>query len=153
MNCANLPIDHGMHIVCVVITVVMAMILFEVIPERSVWSIPVKLGDEHMLAVPASGGFSLLQMQKQGEEYKAATIEQEYEKQYRFRKRILIVDDEPDITIAFEKGFSVNDPMLALRNFKTGSYDLLIIDIIMPQIDGFELYEEIRKIDTKVKVC
>ena len=36
------------------------MIPFEVIPERSVWSIPVKLGDEHLLAVPASGGFSLL---------------------------------------------------------------------------------------------
>ncbi|HYT46339.1 MAG TPA: response regulator [Methylomirabilota bacterium] len=89
-------------------------------------------------------------------------MEQEYEKQYRFRKRILIVDDEPDITIAFEKGFrdkgfgqidSVNDPMLALRNFKAGSYDLLVIDIMMPQMDGFELYEEIRKIDTKVKVC
>jgi DNA-binding response OmpR family regulator len=115
-----------------------------------------------MLAVPACGGFSLLQMQKQGEEHKAATIEQEYEKQYRFRKRILIVDDEPDITIAFEKGFrdkgygqidSFNDPMLALRNFKAGSYDLLIIDIMMPQMDGFELYEEIRKIDTKVKAC
>src|SRR5947209_8762507 len=162
MNRANLPIDHGMHIVCVVITVVTAMILFEVIPERSVWSIPVNLGDEHMLAVPASGGFSLLQTQKQGEEHKAATKEQGYEKQYRFRKRILIVDDEPDITIAFEKGFrdngfeqidSVNDPMLALRKFKAGSYDLLIIDIMMPQMDGFELYEEIRKIDTKVKVC
>jgi len=43
--------------------------------------------------------------------------------------------------------------MLALRNFKAGSYDLLVIDIMMPQMDGFELYEEIRKIDTKVKVC
>jgi DNA-binding response OmpR family regulator len=43
--------------------------------------------------------------------------------------------------------------MLALRNFKAGSYDLLIIDIMMPQMDGFELHEEIRKIDTKVKVC
>jgi CheY-like chemotaxis protein len=138
------------------------MILFEVIPERSVRSIPIKLGDEHLLAVPASGGFSSLQMQKQGKEHKAATKEQEYEKQDRFRKRILIVDNEPDITIAFEKGFrdkgleqidSVNDPILALRNFKAGSYDLLIIDVMMPQMDGFELYEEIRKIDTKVKVC
>jgi len=43
--------------------------------------------------------------------------------------------------------------MLALRNFKAGSYDSLVIDIMMPQMDGFELYEEIRKIDTKVKVC
>ncbi len=115
-----------------------------------------------MLAVPASGGSSLLQMQKQGEERKTATKEQECGKQHRFRKRILIVDDEPDITIAFEKGLRdkgfekidrVNDPILALRNFKAGLYDLLIIDIMMPQMDGFELYEEIRKIDTKVKVC
>ena len=60
MNRANLPINHDMQIVCVVITVVMAMIPFEGIPERSVWSIPVKLGDEHLLAVPASRGFSLL---------------------------------------------------------------------------------------------
>ena len=43
MNRAKLPINHDIQIVCVVITVVMAMILFEVIPERSVWSIPVKL--------------------------------------------------------------------------------------------------------------
>jgi DNA-binding response OmpR family regulator len=40
-----------------------------------------------------------------------------------------------------------------LKNFKEGSYDLLIIDIVMPQMDGFSLYEEIRKIDNKVKVC
>jgi len=40
-----------------------------------------------------------------------------------------------------------------LKNFKAGSYDLLIIDIVMPAMDGFSLYEEIRKIDNKVKVC
>jgi CheY-like chemotaxis protein len=40
-----------------------------------------------------------------------------------------------------------------LKNFKAGSYDLLIIDIVMSQMDGFSLYEEIRKIDNKVKVC
>jgi two-component SAPR family response regulator len=40
-----------------------------------------------------------------------------------------------------------------LKNFKAGSYDLLIIDIVMPEMDGFELYEGIRKIDNKVKVC
>jgi len=76
--------------------------------------------------------------------------------------RILIVDDEPDITSFFQnalsdKGFeqvdTVNDPLLALKNFKAESYDLLILDIVMPEMDGFELYEEIRKIDNKVKVC
>ena len=78
------------------------------------------------------------------------------------KSRILIIDDEPDTTLAFEKslrdrGFisvdTVNDPLLALRSFKAGSYDLLIIDIVMPKMDGFNLYEEIRKLDDKVKVC
>ena len=78
------------------------------------------------------------------------------------KKRILIVDDVPDITSSFQnalrdKGFeqvdTVNNPVLTLKNFRAGSYDLLIIDIVMPEMDGFELYEEIRKIDTKVKVC
>ena len=78
------------------------------------------------------------------------------------KSRILIIDDEPDTTLAFEKslrdkGFitvdTVNDPLLALSSFKAGSYDLLIIDIVMPQMDGFNLYEEIRKLDDRVKVC
>jgi DNA-binding response OmpR family regulator len=100
-------------------------------------------------------------MQKQGREYSPETKEDEYEKQYHRSRRILIVDDDPDITSSFaqalrDNGFEVdiaNDPLLALKNFKAGSYDLLIIDIVMPEMDGFSLYEEIRKIDNKVKVC
>ena len=71
------------------------------------------------------------------------------------------MDDEPDITSSFKEalrdnGFEVdiaNDSLLALKNFKEGWYDLLVIDIVMPEMDGFSLYEEIRKIDNKVKVC
>ena len=71
------------------------------------------------------------------------------------------MDDEPDITSSFKQalrdnGFEVeiaNDSLLALKNFKAGSHDLLIIDIVMSQMDGFSLYEEVRKIDNKVKVC
>jgi DNA-binding response OmpR family regulator len=74
--------------------------------------------------------------------------------------RILIVDDEPDITLSFKmilegNGFKVdtyNDPVHAKGNFKAGSYDLVILDIRMPQMDGFQLYEELKKIDDKVKV-
>jgi two-component system, OmpR family, response regulator ChvI len=74
--------------------------------------------------------------------------------------RILIVDDEPDITLSFKmilegNGFKVdtyNDPVDAKGNFKAGSYDLVILDIRMPKMDGFQLYEELKKIDDKVKV-
>jgi two-component SAPR family response regulator len=55
-----------------------------------------------------------------------------------------------------ENGFKVdsfNNPILALKNFQAGSYDLLIIDIDMPQMNGFELYYNIRQIDNKVKIC
>jgi two-component system, OmpR family, response regulator ChvI len=77
------------------------------------------------------------------------------------RKRILIVDDEPDITSALkialeDNGFvvdSFNDPILALENFRRGSYGLLILDIKIPKMNGFELYTKIKYIDDKVKVC
>ena len=75
--------------------------------------------------------------------------------------KILVVDDEPDINLTLkvaleDGGFKVdtfNDPMLALENFKARSYDLLILDIKMPNMNGFELYREIKKVDNKVKVC
>jgi DNA-binding NtrC family response regulator len=76
--------------------------------------------------------------------------------------RILIVDDEPDLTLAFklgleDNGFEVdtfNDPHIALSAFKSkSSYDLALIDIKMPEMSGFELYNEMKKIDDQVKVC
>ena len=75
--------------------------------------------------------------------------------------RILVVDDEPDLTqvstLALEyhgyKVDSFNDPQEALSKFKPGSYDLIIIDIKMPKMDGFELYHEIKKKDNNAKVC
>jgi YesN/AraC family two-component response regulator len=45
----------------------------------------------------------------------------------------------------FEDVETANDSRLALKNFKKGSCDLLIIDVMMPQIDGFSLYKEIKK--------
>jgi two-component system, OmpR family, response regulator ChvI len=68
------------------------------------------------------------------------------------KKRILLVDDEQDITYSFgialeDKGFVVdtfNDPQEALSNFKAGLYDLLLLDIKMPKMNGFELYQEME---------
>jgi DNA-binding response OmpR family regulator len=75
--------------------------------------------------------------------------------------RILVVDDEPDLTqvstLALEyHGFKVdsfNDPQEALSKFEPGLYDLVILDIKMPKMDGFELYHEIKKKDNNAKVC
>jgi len=75
--------------------------------------------------------------------------------------KILLVDDEPDVTYTIQKiledyGFKVdsfNDPILALNNYKAYFYDLVILDIKMPTMDGFELYLKIRDMDPKVKIC
>jgi DNA-binding response OmpR family regulator len=77
------------------------------------------------------------------------------------KRRILVVDDEPDLTMLCRmslehSGFEVdtfNDPQEALSKFKPGSYDLVILDIKMPKMDGFELYYEIKKKDNNAKVC
>jgi two-component system, OmpR family, response regulator ChvI len=75
--------------------------------------------------------------------------------------RIFLVDDERDISMVYKTGLeqsgflvdAFNDPALALSSYKAGEYDLLLLDIKMPKMNGFELYREIQKIDDKVKVC
>ena len=78
------------------------------------------------------------------------------------KAKILVVDDEPDVTYTLkatleETGFfdiyPFNEPSLVLSNFRPNMYDLVILDIRMPQMNGFELFHEIRKIDENVKVC
>ena len=77
------------------------------------------------------------------------------------KAHILIVDDEEDITSILKKGLEkygyevdvFNDPLLALSSFRAGSYDLILLDIRMPKIDGFELYQRITQLDSKTKVC
>jgi DNA-binding response OmpR family regulator len=76
-------------------------------------------------------------------------------------KRIAVVDDEPDITTVLKRGLEhngfaadvFNDPQAVLSSFTPGSYDLMIIDIRMPKINGFDLYRELKKRDSNVKVC
>jgi PleD family two-component response regulator len=102
-----------------------------------------------MIAVLGSGGFSLLLMQKQ-EAYKTT------KEQQRFWKRILIVDDEADVTITFKAGIedsdkndvaskrievhTSNDPVAALSEFKSDYYDLLLVDINMPDLNYLKRY-------------
>ena len=93
-------------------------------------------------------------------------------KQEKKSYRILIVDDDPDILESFREGLldsniinsvfgqetslkidTYASPKSALSDFKAGIYDLLLLDIKMPEINGFELYEELKKVDSKPKVC
>ena len=75
--------------------------------------------------------------------------------------RILIVDDEEDITSILkagleQAGFAVrteNEPLLVLKDFKPGMYDMVLLDVRMPDIDGFTLYEKMREVDRKIRVC
>ena len=76
------------------------------------------------------------------------------------RARLLVVDDEPDITAVLKaglerEGFEVdafNNPLEALDKFKPGMYDMVMLDVRMPDIDGFSLYEKLKAIDNKLKV-
>ena len=82
-------------------------------------------------------------------------------------KRILIVDDESDITTTLKLAIenanetsarrivvnTYNDPRLVLLDFEPNLYDLLLVDINMPYIDGFQLSERILGIDLNVKIC
>ena len=86
-----------------------------------------------------------------------------------FSKRILIIDDDPDITLTFKKGiensngnedinkrievYTYNNPLTALSEFKPNFYDLLLTDIYLPNMNGFQLCEKILLIDINVRVC
>ena len=73
----------------------------------------------------------------------------------------MYVDDEPDMTdmlkMALEHaGFSVdifNDPLIALERFKPNLYDLVILDVMMPKMDGLELYNQLKSTDPSIKAC
>jgi CheY-like chemotaxis protein len=76
-------------------------------------------------------------------------------------KRILLIDDEYDVNLVMklvleDNGFKVDsfiDASQALENFTAGIYDLVILDVVMPEMDGFSLYEKIKKLDDKVIIC
>jgi len=76
-------------------------------------------------------------------------------------KKILIVDDENDIISSIQTGLVKNgfdvdaysDPQKALDDFKPNVYDLSIIDVRMPKMNGFELCRQIKKKEGNAKIC
>jgi DNA-binding response OmpR family regulator len=86
-----------------------------------------------------------------------------------FTKRILLVDDDPDITYTFKKAFeevnriggnktsfhviAYNDPLLALSEFKPDFYDLMLVDINMPKMNGFDFCVKVFEVDINPRVC
>jgi DNA-binding response OmpR family regulator len=93
------------------------------------------------------------------------------EKLSPFIKRILIIDKDPDTTLTFKRAFeeanrisgagskisfhvnTYNDPLVALSEFKPNFYDLMLIDIEMPKMNGFDFYIKAMEIDVNPKVC
>jgi len=76
-------------------------------------------------------------------------------------KKILLVDDDKDIALSFNLALQHNDflvdvftnPIEALAKFKPGFYKMALIDLRMPEMDGIELFNKIREIDKKIKIC
>ena len=104
------------------------------------------------------------------EEYQSTTMqysqkqkiedEEGLHNQTRGRKRILLVDDEPDICMVYQiilqdAGYecvSYTDSVNALQEFRPNYYDLVMLDIKMPKLDGFALCEKIRELDKTVQI-
>ena len=107
----------------------------------------------------------LHQKNEQGKEQQL----QEEKRPFPFTKRILIVDDDPDITFTFKRAFeeanriggskisfhvnAYNDPLTALLEFKPDYYDLMLVDINMPEMNGFDFCVKALEKDANPRVC
>ncbi len=74
--------------------------------------------------------------------------------------KILLVDDEEDVLSSVKKGLEAkgfevdafDDPVEALQSFRKDAYEVALLDVRMPRMNGFQLYREILKRDGNVKV-
>jgi len=78
------------------------------------------------------------------------------------KKRVLIIDDDKDVgnlfKIYLEKSGeyqidAYTDPVDALYYFKKDLYDLVLLDLKMPQIDGISMYQQLKKVDSNTSIC
>jgi two-component system catabolic regulation response regulator CreB/two-component system response regulator ChvI len=75
-------------------------------------------------------------------------------------KKVLLVDDEPDICMIYQivledAGYQCipyTDPIIALQEFRPNYYDLILLDIKMPVLDGVELCKKIRETDKSIHI-
>jgi DNA-binding response OmpR family regulator len=76
------------------------------------------------------------------------------------KRRILVIDNDSDICTVYQmvlqdEGYDCNsytDSVKALQEFKAGSYDLILLDLKMPRLSGFDLCKKIREFDKIVKI-
>jgi CheY-like chemotaxis protein len=92
--------------------------------------------------------------------YERSLLQNQTASSWNKTKRILLVDDEPDICMIYQLALedagyqcsTYTDPVQALQEFKPAYYDLILLDIKMPVLNGFELCKEIREIDKRVHI-
>jgi CheY-like chemotaxis protein len=105
--------------------------------------------------------YGMLKQQQQLYHQKLQEEQQEIHLQTRGRKkRILLVDDEPDHCMVYQivledagyECISYTASVKALEEFRSNYYDLVILDIKMPKLDGFALCEKIRELDKTAQI-
>ena len=161
---------HSTFTAIVIVIVAITVTLFEVMPQRSVWQTSVKgEEEEHVITVL---DFGVIQRQEKEEQKSSLTNartreEEEHNeenpssqnKQHKHRN-ILLVDDESDICLLYQmvlndagyKCDSYTDSVKATQEFRVSYYDLVLLDIKMPKLNGFELSRSIREQDKSVKI-
>ncbi len=111
----------------------------------------------HLQAMAEYGVLKQQQQLQQQQYHQKPQEEQETHSQTR-KKRLLLVDDEPDHCLAYQiiledtgyECMSYTDSIKALQEFRPNYYDLVILDIKMPKLDGFVLCEKIRELDKNI---
>jgi two-component system, OmpR family, response regulator ChvI len=99
-------------------------------------------------------------VEEEGKQYEQTPVSKDSDVKI---KKVMIVDDNDDVNLTFKivlgeldhrlRVHSFSDPIDALQSFRPDIYHLIIIDILMPKMNGFELYDKLRELDSNVKIC